>query len=92
MDVLEIKRVSDGKVVMQQVLRFRISDSMARSRRRMRVFGKRVRRELEAQFAGITFKRFEVVFGRYAAKLHITPDVNGMKILHKHFNPAVQPK
>lgn len=90
MDVIEVKRKSDGKVVLQQVLQFQISSSMISSRRRMRVFSKYVRRELECQFEGITFKRFEVVFKKHDAKLHIVPDSNGMKILSQRFNPAVQ--
>lgn len=90
MIAIEVKRKSDGKILLEQVLQFRVTSSMISSRRRMRVFGKYVRRELESQFDGITFTRFEVVFTRHKARLYITPDANGMRILNQHFNPAVK--
>lgn len=89
MDIVEITRKSDGKVMLSQVLQIQVSNSMPSSRRRMRVFLKRVRRELENQFEGVTFKRCEVVFTKHRACIHIVPDANGMRVLNKHFNPAV---
>ena len=68
MDIVEITRKSDGKVMLSQILQIQVSNSMPSSRRRMRVFLKRVRRELENQFEGLTFKRCEVVFTKHRAR------------------------
>lgn len=89
MDIVKVTRKPDGKVLLSQIVPIRVSNSMPSSRRRMRAFLKHVRRELELQFEGLTFKRCEVVFTKHNARIHIEPDANGMRVLTKHFNPAV---
>lgn len=85
---IELKRRSDGAVVVEHRSQLRVPDSMVSSRRRMRVFTKRLRVGLELKFPGITFKQFEVVFTKHNARLSCILDADGMRILKQHFNPT----
>jgi hypothetical protein len=69
--------------------KLKVPSSMVRSRRRMKVHAKKVRAELERQFPGLTFKRFEVIVSPRKTQLIIMPTQGGMTILEEYFPATV---
>lgn len=80
---MQLSRASQG-AKLSTGFKVRVRSHMLSSRRRMRVYAKLIRSELESQFPGITFNRFEVVFTKHRAKLRIQPTAEGLAIFNSH--------